>query len=107
MKTIIGTGLLTLPSGVARLAESGGALESEALVLAAVFMAGFGALSAWGFFLIGAVCSATGATSVRPSVRPCHSLTHSVLSPLWLLLVVVVVVAEVGVGVEVAAPAHA
>ena len=63
MKTIVGTGVLTLPSGVARLAASSTGAEVEALALSAAGLLSFGAVSAWGFFLVGQVCSAVGARS--------------------------------------------
>ena len=68
-KTIVGTGLLTLPSGVARVSESSGALESETLALSAACLVVFACLSGYGFFLIGRVCVAVGADSYAEAWR--------------------------------------
>lgn len=58
IKNIVGTGVLTLPAGVARLTDSG-ATPAEAIALAVPLLLLFGALNAWGFLLIGRVCVET------------------------------------------------
>jgi len=62
VKNIVGTGVLTLPAGIARLCD-GGASAGEATTLAVVLMIGFGALAAWGFLLVGAACAHTRQSS--------------------------------------------
>lgn len=60
VKAIVGVGVLSLPAGVAQCGTA-----PSALVPAMVMIAGVGMLSAYGFALIGKVCSYTGATSYR------------------------------------------
>lgn len=60
VKGIVGVGVLSLPAGIAAFGDAPGA------VLPAVgLVAGIGAVSAYGFSLIGRVCSFTGARSYR------------------------------------------
>lgn len=58
VKNIVGTGVLTLPAGIARLSDAG-ASSYEAFGLATLLILAFGALNAWGFLLIGEACAAT------------------------------------------------
>ena len=68
VKNIVGTGVLTLPAGVSRLSDNG-LTSSEALALGTVLMLIFGALSAWGFVLVGEAC--VGDRSMeRPPQKP-------------------------------------
>ena len=62
VKNIVGTGVLALPAGIARLSD-GGAVSSDAFVLAAVLVVAFGALNGLGFMLIGEACAATSQRS--------------------------------------------
>ena len=68
VKNVVGTGVLTLPSGVARLSDRG-ASSSDALALALGLLVLFGALSGWGFVLIGETCAATEAAAAAPPPR--------------------------------------
>ena len=62
VKNIVGTGVLTLPAGIAKLNENGASSE-EVLLVAAAFTVAACAANAWGFLLIGEACSATGEES--------------------------------------------
>ena len=60
VKAIVGVGVLSLPAGIANFGNS------PSVLIPALFMiAGIGVLSAYGFAVIGKVCSYTGATSYR------------------------------------------
>ena len=60
IKAIVGAGVLTLPSGIAAFANA-----PSAIVPANILIVVLGALSAYGFGLIGRVCSLTQTTSYR------------------------------------------
>ena len=62
VKNIVGTGVLTLPAGIARLSDSGMA-SSDALAGAIAMCIVFCGMSAYGFALIGEACCATGEAS--------------------------------------------
>lgn len=60
VKSIVGAGVLSLPAGVAAFGNA-----PSAMIPAAILISFIGALSAYGFALIGRVCSYTGASSYR------------------------------------------
>ena len=62
VKNIVGTGVLTLPAGIARLSDCGMA-SSDALAGAMAMCIVFCGMSAYGFALIGEACCATGEAS--------------------------------------------
>ena len=83
VKNIVGTGVLTLPAGVARLSD-GGLSSPEALGLSALLLVAFGAMNAWGFALLGEACARTGATTYagvwRASLGPRYAAVPAVAS---------------------------
>ncbi|EEC43431.1 predicted protein [Phaeodactylum tricornutum CCAP 1055/1] len=60
VKGIVGAGVLSLPSGIAAFGNAPSAVLPAVLLISLI-----GALSAYGFALIGRVCSLTGTTSYR------------------------------------------
>jgi len=60
LKSIIGAGVLTLPSGIATFGNAPGAAIPACLLIAII-----GSLSGYGFALIGRVCALTGTASYR------------------------------------------
>jgi amino acid permease len=60
VKAIVGVGVLSLPAGIAAFGNT-----PSVLIPALAMIAGIGALSGYGFAIIGKVCSYTGATSYR------------------------------------------
>lgn len=60
VKGIVGAGVLSLPAGIAAFGNA-----PSAVIPAVALVASIGALSAYGFSLIGRVCSYTGANSYR------------------------------------------
>jgi len=58
IKNIVGSGVLVLPAGIARLSDAG-LSSSDALTLAVALIVGTGAINAYGFYLIGEACAAT------------------------------------------------
>jgi len=77
VKGIVGVGVLSLPAGIAAFGDA-----PSAVIPAVGLVAAIGAISAYGFSLIGRVCSYTGARSYR-EVRVgygCGGIILSVLS---------------------------
>ena len=72
-----------MPAGVSRLSDNG-LTSSEALALGSVLMLIFGALSAWGFVLVGEACAATGERSYvgawRKTLGPAASFLPALAS---------------------------
>ena len=78
VKGIVGVGVLSLPAGIAAFGDA-----PSAAIPAVGLVAAIGTISAYGFSLIGRVCSYTGARSYR-EVRGC---TSNVLSMMYFLIV--------------------
>ena len=71
-KSIVGAGVLSLPSGAAKVfdaAEQGGYDHSFGIVSLLLLYAVFGCLNAGGFYLIGEVCERTGARTYQEAWR--------------------------------------
>ena len=60
VKSIVGAGALTLPSGLAHLMETG-ASPAMAMAIGVALVLSFGVFSAYGFYLIGESCAKSGA----------------------------------------------
>ena len=72
-KNIVGAGVLSLPSGAAKVvdaASSSGVGSHDTIVTALVLLyVVFGALNAYGFYLIGEVCERTGARTYQEAQK--------------------------------------
>ena len=70
VKGIVGVGVLSLPAGIAAFGDA-----PSAAIPAVGLVAAIGTISAYGFSLIGRVCSYTGARSYR---EVCDTQSHSI-----------------------------
>lgn len=64
VKSIVGAGALTLPSGLAYLMETG-ASPAMAMAIGVALVLSFGVFSAYGFYLIGESCAKSGAKTYQ------------------------------------------
>jgi amino acid permease len=64
VKAVVGAGVLTLPAGIATYGDAPGAAAPACVLIALI-----GAMSGYGFGLIGRVCALTGAASYRDAWR--------------------------------------